>query len=55
MSPKSSSARKPAEQVVKDIRRVTLAAFFGEREVRIVLEGLLTGNRPHPYSGHALE
>lgn len=40
MIPKSSSARKPAEQVVKDIRRVTRRHFSAEDKIRIVLEGL---------------
>ena len=31
MSPKSSSANKPAEQVVKDIRRVTPAQVYATR------------------------
>ena len=40
MSPKSSSAKKPAEQVVKDIRRATRRHFSAEDKIRIVLEGL---------------
>ena len=40
MRPKSSSAEKPAEQVVKDIRRATRRHFSAEDKIRIVLEGL---------------
>ena len=40
MRPKSSSAKKPAEQVVKDIRRASPRHFSAEDEIRIVLEGL---------------
>ena len=40
MSPKSSSARKPAAQLVKDIRRATRRHFSAEDKIRIVLEGL---------------
>ncbi len=40
MSPKSSSAKKPAEQVVKDIRRATRRHFSAEDKIRIVLDGL---------------
>ena len=40
MRPKSSSTKKPAEQVVKDIRRVTRRHFSAEDKIRIVLEGL---------------
>jgi transposase len=40
MRPKSSSAKKPAEQVVKDIRRATRRHFSAEDKIRIVLEGL---------------
>ena len=40
MKPKSSSAKKPAEQVVKDIRRKTRRHFSSEDKIRIVLEGL---------------
>jgi transposase len=40
MRPKSSSAKKPAEQVVKDIRRQTRRHFSAEDKIRIVLEGL---------------
>jgi hypothetical protein len=41
MRPKSSSAKKPAEQVVKDIRRATRRHFSAEDKIRIVLDGLL--------------
>ena len=40
MRPKSSSAKKPAEQVVKGIRRATRRHFSAEGKIRIVLEGL---------------
>ena len=40
MSPKPSSARKPAEQVVKDIRRAIRRHFSAEDKIRIVLDGL---------------
>ncbi len=40
MRAKSSSAKKPAEQVVKDIRRATRRHFSAEDKIRIVLEGL---------------
>ena len=40
MRPKSSIARKPAEQVVKDIRRATRRHFSAEDKIRIVLDGL---------------
>jgi len=40
MSPRSSSAKKPAEQVVKDIRRATRRHFSAEDKIRIVLDGL---------------
>jgi transposase len=40
MSPKSSSAKKPAEQVIKDIRRATRRHFSAEDKIRIVLDGL---------------
>ena len=36
----SSSAKKPAEQVVKDIRRATRRHFSAEDKIRIVLDGL---------------
>ena len=37
---RSSSAKKPAEQVMKDIRRVTRRHFSAEDKIRIVLDGL---------------
>ena len=40
MRPKPSSAKKPAEQVVKDIRRATRRHFSAEDKIRIVLDGL---------------
>ena len=44
MKPKSSlnklSAKAPAEQVVKDIRRQTRRHFSAEDKIRLVLEGL---------------
>ena len=40
MRPKPSNAKKPAEQVVKDIRRATRRHFSAEDKIRIVLEGL---------------
>ena len=40
MRPKSSISKKPAEQVVKDIRRATRRHFSAEDKIRIVLEGL---------------
>ena len=40
MRPKSSSAKKPAEHVVKDIRRATRRHFSAEDKIRIVLDGL---------------
>ena len=40
MRPKSGPAKAPAEQVVKDIRRVTRRHFSAEDKIRVVLEGL---------------
>ena len=40
MKPKSSSSKKPAEQVVMDIRRKTRRHFSAEDKIRIVLDGL---------------
>ena len=40
MRPKSSSLKKPAEQVVKDIRRATRRHFSAEDKIRVVLDGL---------------
>ena len=37
---KSTTARKPAEQVIKDIRRATRRHFSAEDKIRIVLDGL---------------
>lgn len=41
-SPKSAAkpSKKPAEMVVKDIRRATRRHFSAEDKIRIVLEGL---------------
>jgi transposase len=39
-SKSKSPAKKPAEQVVKDIRRATRRHFSAEDKIRIVLEGL---------------
>ncbi len=47
MRSKYSSPKKPAEQVVKDIRRVTRRHFFAEDKIRIVLEGLRDQNSMH--------
>ena len=40
MRAKSSSAKKPAVQVVKDIRRATRRHFSAEDKIRVVLDGL---------------
>jgi transposase len=40
MRQKSGPEKKPAEQVVKDIRRATRRQFSAEENIRIVLEGL---------------
>ena len=40
MRPKSTSSKRPAEQVMKDIRRATRRHFSAEDKIRIVLEGL---------------
>ena len=40
MTAKSSNTKKPAEQVVKDIRRATRRPFSAEDKIRIVLEAL---------------
>jgi transposase len=40
MTLKSTTTKKPAEQVIKDIRRVTRRHFSAEDKIRIVLEGL---------------
>src|SRR6186713_2809183 len=40
MPTKSSNAKKPAEQVLKDIRRATRKHYSAEDKIRIVLDGL---------------
>ena len=40
MRPKPLSAKKPAEQVVKDIRRATRRHFSAEDKIRIVPDGV---------------
>jgi transposase len=40
MRPKPLSAKKPSEQVVKDIRRATRRHFSAEYKIWIVLDGL---------------
>ena len=40
MNPRTSSTKKPAEQVMKDIRRATRRHFSAEDKIRIVLDGL---------------
>ena len=40
MKQPSGPARKPAEAVIKDIRRATRRQFSSEEKIRIVLEGL---------------
>lgn len=40
MRPNPLSAKRPAEQVVKEIRRATRRHFSAEDKIRIVLEGL---------------
>jgi transposase len=40
MRQKSGPEKKPAEAVVKDIRRATRRQFSAEEKIRIVLEGL---------------
>jgi transposase len=40
LNPKSLSSKKPAEQVVKDIRRATRRYFLAEDKIWIVLDGL---------------
>ena len=37
---KSTTAKRPAEQVIKDIRRATRRHFSAEDKIRIVLDGL---------------
>jgi transposase len=36
----SASAKAPAEQVVRDIRRATRKQYLAEEKIRIVMEGL---------------
>ena len=40
MTAKSPNTKRPAEQVVKDIRRATRRHFSAEDKIRIVLDGL---------------
>ena len=40
MGPTSGPGKKPAEQVVKEIRRATRRQFSAEEKIRIVLTGL---------------
>ena len=40
MTSKSTTAKRPAEQVIKDIRRATRRHFSAEDKIRIVLDGL---------------
>src|SRR3989440_13104182 len=40
MGQKSGPVKKPAEQVVKEIRRATRRRFTAEEKIRIVLSGL---------------
>lgn len=40
MRRKSTNAKRPAEQVLKDIRRATRRHFSSEDKIRIVLDGL---------------
>jgi transposase len=40
MRTKTTNAKRPAEQVVKDIRRATRRHFSAEDKIRIVLDGL---------------
>jgi transposase len=40
MRQKPGSAKEPAEQVVKEIRRATRKHYSAEEKIRIVLEGL---------------
>ena len=40
MKQSSGPVRKPAEAVIKDIRRATRRQFSAEEKIRIVLEGL---------------
>jgi len=40
MTSRSTTSKKPAEQVIKDIRRLTRRHFSAEDKIRIVLDGL---------------
>ena len=40
MNLRSTTARKPAEHVIKDVRRATRRHFSAEDKIRIVLDGL---------------
>ena len=40
MTLKSTTTKKPAEQVIKDIRRLTRRHFSAEDKIRLVLDGL---------------
>jgi transposase len=40
MSRKATTTKKPAEQVIKDIRRATSQHFSAEDKIRVVLDGL---------------
>ena len=40
MNLRSTTARKPAERVIKDVRRATRRHFSAEDKIRIVLDGL---------------
>ena len=40
MNLRSTTAKKPAEQVIKDIRRATRRHFSAEDKIRIVVDGL---------------
>ena len=40
MKQTSGPAKKPAEAVIKDIRRATRRQFSSEEKIRVVLEGL---------------
>ena len=40
MTLRSTTAKRPAEQVIKDIRRATRRHFSAEDKIRVVLDGL---------------
>lgn len=40
MTLRSTTAKRPAEQAIKDIRRATRRHFSSEDKIRIVLDGL---------------